>query len=411
MELSRAAIGELIKTVLKFRPARVARIRMSYIGDVLGTSSLPRVEELPSADNISRARSFAPLKEYATAVAGVAALTIACWLLTPFTGYAAISLIYLLGVLLAGMVLNRGPVLLVAALSALAWNFLFIPPLFTLHIAKLEDALTFAAYFVIAITVGSLTAQLKAREHLAAQVQLAENSERLRKTLLDCVSHELKTPLAAIGAASQELLRLAPNVPNPEMLQQLAAEIRDGSSRLNRVVNNLLDMNRLESGVVRPVQEWCDVRELLQSAIEIERDSTNGRDVRLDVPENIPLALLDHTLIEQAVAKLIANAGSHTPSRLPIEVDAEYKNEQLVISVSDRGPGLSEESAERLFEKFYRGDGRKAGGLGLGLSIARGFVEAHGGKLTAENRDGGGARFAISLPVRVTDARTLEATS
>jgi len=135
----------------------------------------------------------------------VAALTIACWLLTPLIGYGAISFIFLLGVLLAGMVLNRGPVLLVGALSALSWNFLFIPPLFTLHIAKFEDALTFATYFIIAITVGGLTAQLKAREHLAAQVQLGLESERLRKTLLDCVSHELKTPLAAIGAASQEL--------------------------------------------------------------------------------------------------------------------------------------------------------------------------------------------------------------
>ena len=120
----------------------------------------------------------------------------------------------------------------------------------------------------------------------------------------------------------------------------------------------------------------------LQSAIEIERESIDGRDVRLDVPENIPLALMDHALIEQAVAKLLANAASHTPSRLPIEIDAEYKDEQLIISVSDRGPGLSPESAERVFEKFYRGDGRKTGGLGLGLSIARGFVEAHGGKLT-----------------------------
>ncbi len=176
---------------------------MRYSGNVLGTSRLPRVQELPFDDG-SRGRSFAPLKEYAFAVAGVAALTTACWLLSrSLTGYAAISLIYLLGVLLAGMVLNRGPVLLVAALSAVAWNFLFIPPLFTLHIGKLEDALTFAAYFIIAIAVGGLTAQLKAREHLAAQVQLAENSERLRKTLLDCVSHELKTPLAAIGAASQ----------------------------------------------------------------------------------------------------------------------------------------------------------------------------------------------------------------
>jgi two-component system sensor histidine kinase KdpD len=384
---------------------------MGYINDVPGTSSLPRVEELPSADDCSPRRSFAPLKEYVTALTVVVALTVACWLLTPITGHGAISLIYLLGVLLAGMVLNRGPVLLVAALSALAWNFLFIPPLFTLHIAKLEDALTFVTYFLIAITVGSLTARLKEREHLAAQIQLAENSERLRKTLLDCVSRELKTPLAAMGAASQELMRLTPGVDNPETFQQLAGEIRDGSNRLNRVVNNLLEMNRLESGVVRPAREWCDVRELLQSAIESERDSTSGREVRLDLPENIPLALLDHTLIEQAVAKLIANAGSHTLPRLPIEIDAEYKEERLLISVSDRGPGLPAESADRVFEKFYRGDDRKAGGLGLGLSIARGFVEAHGGKLSAENRDGGGARFVISLPVRVTDAQAIQATS
>src|SRR6185295_16783954 len=137
----------------------------------------------------------------------------------------------------------------------------------------------------------------------------------------------------------------------------------------------------------------------------------NNRDVRLDVPMRMPLALLDHTLIEQAVAKLLANAGSHTPSRLPIEVDAEYQDGQLIICVSDRGPGLPLESIEKLFEKFYRGDGRKTGGLGLGLSIARGFVEAHGGKLTAENRDGGGARFIISLPVRVTDVNALESDS
>jgi two-component system, OmpR family, sensor histidine kinase KdpD len=389
---------------------------MRYIEHVLGTSSSRRAEQpflgegSNGRDPVSSPPPFAPLKQYFTAVAGVAALTIACWLLTPLTGYAAISLIYLLGVLLAGMVLSRGPVLLVATLSALAWNFLFIPPRFTLHIDKVEDALTFAAYFIIALTVGSLTAQLKAREHLAAQVQLAKNSERLRKTLLDCVSHELKTPLAAIGAASQELLRLTPNAQNAEMFKQLAGEIHHGSHRLHRVVNNLLDMNRLESGVIQPNSEWCDVRELLQSAIESERESIDGREIRVDVPENIPLALLDHALIEQAIAKLLANAASHTGPRSPIEMDAEYRKEQLVISVSDRGAGFPEDSAEKLFEKFYRGDGRKAGGLGLGLSIARGFVEAHGGKLTAENRDGGGARFIIHLPVRVTNENALEAT-
>jgi two-component system, OmpR family, sensor histidine kinase KdpD len=394
---------------------------MRYINGVVGASRSRAIEQ-PFSEPLSKAKtkgqkhassppSFVPLKEYIMAVVGVAALTVMCWLLTPLTGYGAISLIFLLGVLLAGMVLNRGPVLLVAALSALSWNFLFIPPLFTLHIAKVEDALTFATYFIIAITVGSLTAQLKAREHLAAQVQLAQESERLRKTLLDCVSHELKTPLAAIGAASQELSRLPRNIDDPQMFKELASEICDGSRRLNRVVDNLLDMNRLESGVIRPKREWCDVRELLQSAVEIERESIDGRDIRLDVPEKIPLALVDHTLIEQAVAKLLANSGSHTPPRLPIEIDAEYENDQLLISVSDRGPGIPIEAAERLFEKFYHGDNRKTGGLGLGLSIARGLIEAHGGRLTAENRDGGGARFTIRLPVRVTDVNAMETTS
>jgi two-component system sensor histidine kinase KdpD len=163
--------------------------------------------------------------------------------------------------------------------------------------------------------------------------------------------------------------------------------------------------------VIRPKREWCDVRELLQSAVDIERESINGRDIRLDIPEQIPLALVDHTLIEQAVAKLLANAGSHTPARLPIEIDAEYTNDHLLISVSDRGPGIPIEATEQLFEKFYRGDNRKTGGLGLGLSIARGLIEAHGGRLTAENRDGGGARFTIRLPVRVTDMNGMEATS
>jgi two-component system sensor histidine kinase KdpD len=204
---------------------------------------------------------------------------------------------------------------------------------------------------------------------------------------------------------------LAPNINDPQILKELAGEIRDGSRRLNRVVDNLLDMNRLESGVIRPKREWCDVRELLQSAIDTECESIGGRDIRLDVPEKIPLAFVDHTLVEQAVAKLLANAGTHTPRSVPIEIDADYANDHLLISVSDRGPGIPIEATERLFEKFYHGDDRKTGGLGLGLSIARGLIEAHGGKLTAENRDGGGARFSIRLPVRVTDMKTMGATS
>lgn len=358
---------------------------------------------MPGCKYVPVVKGAAPITDYLIGIAGVALLTIACWLLRPLTGYAAIALLYLLGVLVAGIVLRRGPVLLVAALSALCWNFLFIPPLFTFHIGKVEDALMFATYFIVAITVGGLTARLKAREHLAAQMHVAEEAERLRKTLLDCVSHELKTPLAAIGAASEALASEAFHADNGERTREFAREIQQGSRRLNRVVDNLLDMTRLESGVIQPKLEWCDVRDLLESAIETEREALEGRAVRLDVSGTLPLVLLDHALVEQAVAKLLANAGSYTPATAEIEVRARCEGGGLVISVNDRGPGLSQEQQERVFEKFYRTDRAKTGGLGLGLSIARGFVEALGGKVTAENRDGGGARFTIRLPVRMAD--------
>ncbi len=128
---------------------------------------------LPFSDSLHRFNrdGSAPAKEYSIAAVGVGFLTVACWLLTPATGYAAIALIYLLGVVLAGMILNRGPVLLVATLSALAWNFLFIPPLFTLHIGKVQDALMFATYFVVALAIGSLTSRLKARERIEHERQ------------------------------------------------------------------------------------------------------------------------------------------------------------------------------------------------------------------------------------------------
>ena len=342
-------------------------------------------------------------RDYVMGIAGVVSLTIGCWLLTPLTGYGAIALIYLLGVLVAGMVLGRRPVLLVAALSALCWNFLFIPPLYTFHIGKLEDALMFVTYFIVAITVGGLTARLKAREHLAAQIRVAEESERLRKTLLDCVSHELKTPLAAISAASDALVGPASDGESGDQTRELAREIQQGTRRLNRVVDNLLDMTRLESGVIQPKLEWCDVGDLLKSAIESEREALDGRDVLLNVSDNLPLVLLDHALVEQAVAKLVANAGSHTPAAAGIEISARCDCGKLAISVNDGGPGLSEAQKEKVFEKFYRTDRARTGGLGLGLSIARGFVEALGGAVTAENREGGGSRFTVTLPVRMAD--------
>ncbi|MEY2562395.1 MAG: two-component system, OmpR family, sensor histidine kinase KdpD [Verrucomicrobiota bacterium] len=512
---------------------------------------------MPAA--IPRAPAFAPAREYAFAVLGVAAVTVACRFLSGVIGYTAISLIYLVGVLLAGMILSRGPVLLAAALSALCFNFLFIPPVFTLHIHKVEDALMFVTFFVAALAVGSLTTRLKASEQtergreqratalshfaqkmsaapsvevafaaatvhvaelfpadatilvsqnkggsglvpypvdlaalredekevaalafsrgervgrftsfrpesagtylpikrldttfgvlritpragttltadelelleafaaqlanvaerdrlmqIAAQAQLSEEAERLRKALLDCVSHELKTPIAAIAAASQALLHSALDGKDTRLSRQLSEEIQQGSRRLNRIVNNLLDMTRLESAVIQPQREWCDVPELLSSAIETEKETIGQREILRSLPEDLPMAFLDFSLIEQAVAKLLANAASYTRAELPIEIAASCTDEQLTISVADRGNGLAAGSLDKIFEKFYRADTTRTGNLGLGLSIARGFVEAHGGTISARNRKEGGARFTIVVPVRTMDRASLEAAS
>jgi two-component system sensor histidine kinase KdpD len=160
--------------------------------------------------------------------------------------------------------------------------------------------------------------------------------------------------------------------------------------------------------VIEPRLEWCDIRDLLESAVESEQEAINGRILNLEVSDNLPIVLLDHALVEQAVAKLVGNAGRYTPAHASIELSARCQDGALVISVSDRGPGISPNEQELLFEKFYRGDQTKTGGLGLGLSIARGFVEAHGGTVTAETRPGGGARFIIKLPARMADARSLD---
>ncbi len=268
-------------------------------------------------------------------------------------------------------------------------------------------ALMFLTYFIVALTVGGLTARLRAREHLAAQIHVAEESERLRKTLLDCISHELKTPVAAISAASEALLA-APAAGQAEVSRQLATEIHDGSSRLNRVVDNLLDMTRLESGVIEPKREWCDVRDLLEAAIESERAAMNGRGFEFDLAENCPLVLLDCGLVEQAVAKLVANACSYAPTETPIEIRARCRDGALVISVSDRGPGIAAGQEGKVFEKFHRGDQSKTGGLGLGLSIARGFVEAHGGTVTAENRPGAALVLPSLCPTRMADPQSMK---
>jgi len=241
----------------------------------------------------------------------------------------------------------------------------------------------------------------------AEQSRLLAESEKLSKALLNSISHELRTPIAAITTAATALAEFAPKSGNG-LQSTLANEIQESASRLNRLVSNLLDMTRLESGKVKPRLEWCDVADLVNIALRRNQKELAGRPVEVILIRPMRLARLDFVLIEQALTNLLLNAAAYTPPGTPVEVRANAGPEELVLSVCDRGPGLPPESLPHVFDKFYRVPGAPAGGTGLGLSIVKGFVEAHRGRVEAENRPGGGAQFNIYLPLEPAPEPVLE---
>ena len=496
-------------------------------------------------------RALLPWTQYGLALGIVGAVTVLGALLEPLVGYWAIALLYLLAIILSAMRLRRGPTLVLAAASALIWDFLFIPPRFTFYISEVRDIMMFAMYFIVAIIVGQLTSRLHEREeaerrgeeratalyrlskalaatresgkalaaaieqireafgaescllvrdeagrftgdahpsstlqlstkeesvafwafqhkqaagrftdtlpesealHLplisggniegvlavrfpanaqlsmqrrelletfAAQIavtiekdrlalagrnaQIAAQSEKLQRALFDTVSHELKTPLAAISAALEQ--------PGGSSISQ---EIRPAVTRLTQLVNNLLDMTRLDSGMLKPHLEWVDPSELVAEALAQVADQTRSRKLAVKLPRDLPPIRVDPGLIQQSIALILSNAVFHTPANTGIEVAAVLDGKTVKITVGDHGQGIKPGEEELIFEKFYRSASAPAGGTGLGLSIARRLVEAHNGRITARNRSEGGALFTIELPasepMRLPDEKPLAGT-
>ncbi len=472
--------------------------------------------------------------QYFRALAVVAAVTLLNEALAPFIGARTVALIFLMTVVGLAMNLNRGPVYLAATVSALAWDYLFLPPPYNFHIGSVEDAVMFAMYFIVAMAMGHLISRIRAKERMdrrreegatamylltlelgdastwdeiaraiagnvkrafkadaalllpdaggrllgeltekelaaavwaydhaqpagrftdtlpmseamylplhtagsalgvlrlrwqqstpptieqrtmldgfqrhislvvdrqrlretKAQSQLLAESERLSHTLLNAVSHELRTPIAAIKTAASGW---QPGL-DPAMQNALLAEIREATERLSRLVANLLDMARLESGYVKPRLDWCDVNDIVDAALKRVGGELANRDVSVKMPPGFPLVRADSRLIEQALVDLLLNAAMHTPAGTPVEVNAVVEEHHVAITVADRGPGLTAEALPRIFDKFYRAPGAAAGGTGLGLSIVKGFVEANGGNVRVSNRPAGGASFTILLP-------------
>jgi two-component system sensor histidine kinase KdpD len=251
---------------------------------------------------------------------------------------------------------------------------------------------TFAAQTALAVERGILGEE-------AARARLRVEAERLRNSLLSSVSHDLRTPLATITGAASGLLEGADRL-TPAARREMLQAIHEEADRLNRLVNNLLDMTRLESGAIQVRKEWHSVEELVGAALARLGGRLEGRPVTTRLPPDLPLVPLDAVLVEQVLINLLDNALKHTPAGTPIDISAAVGEGGAEIEVADRGPGLPPGAEDRVFDKFFRGGRAGTGpGVGLGLTICRGIVEAHGGRITAENRPGGGAVFRVVLPL------------
>jgi two-component system sensor histidine kinase KdpD len=252
-------------------------------------------------------------------------------------------------------------------------------------------------------TFASQTALAVERARLAEEAEQARvqmETERLRSSLLSSVSHDFRTPLAAITGAASSLLEDDGEPLAPATHRELAQSIYDEAERLNRLVRNLLDMTKLQAGAVTVNKEWQPLEEVVGAALTRLEKLLGDHPVSTELPVDLPLVPIDGVLIEQAMVNLLENAVKYTPPRALIEISAWRDAGAVVVEVADHGPGLPPGEEQRIFDKFYRAPTvGSTTGVGLGLTICRAIIEAHGGRIWAENRPGGGAAFRFTLPV------------
>jgi len=250
-------------------------------------------------------------------------------------------------------------------------------------------------------TFANQTALAVERAHLANEAQAAQvriEAERLRSSLLSSVSHDLRTPLATITGAVSTILESRPSL-TADTQQELLESVRDEAERLNRLVQNLLEMTRLESGALDLRREWHPIEEVIGAALGHLGKRLADRRVTTRIPPDLPLVRIDDVLIEQLLVNLLDNALKHTPPGSPITIIATATDRSVTVEIADRGPGLPPGEEHKVFEKFYRAPAAAGRGAGLGLAICLGIVQAHSGRIWAHNLPEGGVAFLFTLPI------------
>lgn len=302
-----------------------------------------------------------------------------------------IVMFYLLAVVVVAIRWGQGAAIATSILSVLAFDFFLVPPYLTFNVHDIEYLFTFAAFLAVGVIISTLAS--KARERI-----IQRQTEKLHSALLNSLSHDLKTPLVSITGALSALLEKNSNL-DPQQVKELLSTAHGESERLNRLVNNLLDMARTESGVLRISKKPCDLRDFIGTCLEQFKNRIGNRSIRMDFPKDMPEVAVDFPYMLKAFTNIIDNALKYSPEGSPIEVLVSCAGNKVRISVRDQGCGMPKTDLGRIFDKFYRvQNSENVLGTGLGLSISKNIIEAHGGRISAENASNKGAIFVVELP-------------
>jgi two-component system sensor histidine kinase KdpD len=335
-------------------------------------------------------------RAYAAAVATVVVCTLVCLAMAGRFDHANLIMVYLAGVALVAVRGGRGPSALTACLGVAAFDFFFVPPHLTFAVADAEFLVTFAIMLAVGLLIATLAVRVREQTEAADRIRAEAEAERLRHTLLGSVSHDLRTPLAAITGAATALVR--EGALDAETRRDLLETISEESHRLNQLVTNLLDMTRLEAGPLRLSRDWLPVEEVVGSALARMELRLPAARVVTSLRADLPLVPVDAMLVEQLLVNLLENAAKYAGPESHVHVGARAEAGGVLVEIRDDGPGLPAGCEDRIFEKFYRGPSHERG-FGLGLAICRAIVTAHGGRIWAENASPQGAVFRFTLPV------------
>lgn len=337
----------------------------------------------------------------------VCIVAVMCFTISRYLDYKVVAFVLLVTVSLIAVLFDIIPVFIAAILSALIWDYFFIPPYFTFHVSSTEDSILLLMYFVIAMVNAVLTFKIRQIEKIGRAREERANTVKLYDTLLNSLSHELRTPIATIIAATDNLQSNNKNLTKANK-EDLLTEISVASFRLNQQVENLLSMSRLESGFIKPKKDWCDIIEIIYAAVKRIEENNVSQKITININPELSFFKLDKGMMEQIIYNLVNNAVQYTNEDCEIGIIAQGGADVLELVIEDNGKGFPEAEIDNVFDKFYRLQNTKTGGTGLGLSIVKGFTEAMGGTVRLQNLKKGGARFTISLAAQMSNIKSIK---